>query len=101
MPSKPHQLGVKRTAREHENDGWKVRAEVGGWPQPPSIAGRRPDVLATKRGSRRVIEIETDANAHQGQHETFRRHAAQKTNTNTIFIGYIVDSAGRRIEQFE
>lgn len=99
MVSKAHQRGVKRTASEHENDGWNVRAEASGWTQPPTIAGRRPDVLATKRGSRRVIEVETDTHAHQGQHGTFRRHAAQKTNT--IFIGYIVDSAGRRIERFE
>ena len=99
MVSKAHQQGVKRTVREHDKEGWNVRAEVSGWPQPPTIAGRRPDVLATKRRSRRVIEIETDANAHQGQHETFHRHAAQKTNT--IFIGYVVDSAGRRIERFE
>lgn len=99
MPSEAHQLGVRRTARDHDNDGWNVRAEISEWPQPPTIAGRRPDVLATKRGSRRLIEIEVDANAHQRQHKTFRRHAAQKKNT--IFIGYVVDSAGRRIEKFD
>jgi hypothetical protein len=99
MPSRAHQKGVKRTAREHDNEGWNVRADLNGWSNPPVIAGRQPDVLATKRGSRRIIEIETEVNAHQDQHATFRRHAGQKTNT--VFIGYIVDSMGRRIEQFE
>jgi len=98
MPSRAHQRAVRRTARELEGDGWNVRADVGHWPNPPTIAGRQPDVVATKRGSRRIIEVETKTTAHQDQHETFRRHAGQKSNT--VFIGYVADSEGKRIDQF-
>lgn len=99
MPSRAHQKGVRTTAKKHDQKGWNVRADISGWPQPSVIAGRRPDVVATKRGSRRIIEIETSRNAHDDQHTSFRRHAAQKSNT--VFFGYVVDAAGRRIDQFD
>ena len=93
-----HDKGVERVARRHDNDGWNVRADVSGWPTPDTIAGRRPDVLATKTGSRRIIEVETDSTDDHRQHEKFRRHAGQKANT--VFIGLIVDTRGRRIGTF-
>jgi hypothetical protein len=99
MVSKAHQKGVRTTAKEHDRDGWNVKADIRGWPQPPTVAGRVPDVLATKRGSRRIIEIERNQGDHPRQHTSFRRHAGQKSNT--IFIGYVVDSAGRRVDQFK
>nr|RDZ30297.1 hypothetical protein DEQ67_14615 [Haloferax sp. Atlit-48N] len=98
MVSRAHQKGVNTTAEEHDRNGWNVKAALRGWTQPPTIAGHIPDVVATKRGSRRVIEIETSRNDQKRQHEAFRRHAGQKANT--VFIGYVVDSAGRRIDQF-
>lgn len=93
-----HDKGVERVADRLERDGWNVRADIAGWPQPRTIAGRRPDVIATKRGSRRIIEVETDRSDDHRQHEKFRRHQSQKANTK--FIGYVVDSIGRRRETF-
>lgn len=94
-----HDRAVERVADRHERDGWNVRADVSGWPTPGTVAGRRPDVVATKRGSRRIIEVETDRSDDHKQHAKFRRHAGQKSNTK--FLGMLVDSAGRRIDRFE
>lgn len=58
-----------------------MKADVSGWPQPPTVNGYRPDVYATKSGHTQIIEVETDRTDDQAQHTAFRRHAGQKTNT--------------------
>lgn len=94
-----HDKAVERIAREHSNDDWNVEADVAGWSTPDTIAGRRPDVIATKTGSRRIIEVETDRSDDTRQHQKFRRHAGQKANT--VFRGVVVDASGRRIDRFK
>jgi len=93
-----HDKAVERIAREHDQDGWRVRADIAGWSSPGTIAGRIPDVIATKTGSRRIIEVETDRSDDTRQHQKFRRHAGQKANT--VFYGVIVDARGRRTDTF-
>lgn len=93
-----HDKAVERIARRHDKDGWKVQADVAGWPTPDTIAGRRPDIIATKTGSRRIIEVETDPDDDRAQHEKFRRHAGQKANT--YFEVVVVDAAGRKRATF-
>jgi hypothetical protein len=97
--SEAHQKGVRKTAKNLKNDGWNVKAAATHWDQPPLVAGHRPDVYATKKGSRRIIEIETDGGDQPDQHEAFRRSAAQRTGT--VFYGYVVDAAGRRTTKFD
>lgn len=95
----PHDKGVQAEARELQREGWNVRADhLNGWSNPPKINGHYPDVYATKRGSRRIIEIETDASEDKAQHTAFRRHASQKQNT--IFYGRVVDRGGNRRRTF-
>lgn len=93
-----HDKGVRAEAKELEKKGWTVRADVSGWPTPRTVNGRRPDVIATKRGSGRIVEIETDADDDHNQHTAFRRHVGQKDNW--VFYGWIVDAAGRRRRRF-
>lgn len=90
---------MNRIAQKHSQEGWSVKADVSGWPQPETIVGRRPDEIATRRGSRRVIEVETDRSGDTRQHHKFRRHAGQTAITK--FYGYIADKAGRRQSRFE
>ena len=94
-----HDKGVRAEALELHRDGWNVRADLSGWSKPPLIGRHRPDVYATKRGHTRIVEIETNEQDDHDQHSTFRRHAGQKENT--IFYGWIVDAAGRRIKRFK
>lgn len=97
---KAHDTAVKRIADELDDD-WTVRADhVGDYPDPDTVGGggttrgRIPDIIATRRGSRRIVEVETDPDEDQAQHRVFKNHAAQKTNTRLII--WLVDSAGRR-----
>lgn len=94
-----HDKGVQAQARKLDQDGWEVHADVSGWPNPPTINGRIPDVYATKRGSRRIVEVETDPDEDQKQHETFRRHAGQKHNTRLDIV--VVDAGGREMYNIE
>ena len=54
-----------------------------GYEEPGEIAGYVPDIIATKRGHTKIVEVETPETwaSHQKQIEAFRRHAAQKPNT--------------------
>lgn len=97
---KAHDSGVLAETRELERKGWNVRADVSGhgYGRPPTVAGRIPDVYATKRGGTRIVEIETDPEEDHGQHAKFRRSAGQ---TGAKFYGRIVDAGGNRRTRFE
>lgn len=96
-----HDKGVKTIADEHSRNGWTVKADhVAGYTDPSTVGGggrtqgRVPDIVATKRGSTRIIEVETDSGDDQAQHRVFKNHTAQKANRRLII--WQVDSAGRR-----
>lgn len=96
-----HDKAVKRIADDLDSDGWDVKADdVRGYRDPSTIGGggttqgRVPDIYATKPGSVRIVEVETDPNDDQLQHRVFKNHASQKTNTRLII--WLVDSAGRK-----
>lgn len=93
-----HDRAVDELAARHEGDGWRVWADVDGWPTPPSVRGRRPDVLARDGGAVLVLEVETDPDADAAQHEKFRAEAAE--NPDCQFIGYIVDYEGEVTSRF-
>jgi len=54
-----------------------------GYEEPGEIAGYIPDIIATKRGHTKIVEVETPETraSHKKHIEAFRRHAAQKPNT--------------------
>lgn len=81
-----HDRTVKKEATKYKRKGWKVQADIHGYPKPPLIAGRRPDVRATKPGTTHILEVETPATMKRdkAQHTTFRRHAGQKPRTKFI-----------------
>lgn len=81
-----HDKRVASHARTLDRDGWNVRADVDGWPQPDTVNGRRPDIIATKSGATRIVEVETDPDDDQAQHTAFRRHEGQKPNTNFYIL---------------
>jgi hypothetical protein len=96
-----HDTAVKRIADEHDSDGWTVRADdVDGYKDPDTIGsggttqGRIPDIIATKRGSRRIIEVETDPSDDDLQHRVFKNHTRKKTNTRLII--WLVKSNGHK-----
>jgi hypothetical protein len=80
-----HDRKVKKIANQLRNQGWNVRADLPNYQKPDPIGkkNRIPDVEATKRGHRKIIEVETPGTEEKDkkQAETFRRHAGQKPNT--------------------
>ena len=54
-----HDRKVREIAKDYEARGYDVFADVGSYPQPPTIGGRRPDVVARKSGQETIVEVET------------------------------------------
>jgi hypothetical protein len=91
-----HDKGVQSWANRYKKDGWRVDADIAGWPAPALIGGRQPDVVAVKNGYAHIIEVETNRGDDHDQHATFRRHVGQKPRSKFILV--IVDRAGRTKE---
>lgn len=96
-----HDTAVKRIADDLDSKGWTVRADdIPGYKDPSTIGGggttqgRIPDIHATKTGSTRIIEVETDPDDDKAQHRVFRNHVAQMANRRLII--WLVDSSGRK-----
>lgn len=81
-----HDKEVKNTAAYYESRGYRVRADLPGAKQRPGmIEGRRPDVVASKKGDTVIIEVETKSSIKKdsSQQNTFKKHA--KVNKNIRF----------------
>jgi hypothetical protein len=80
-----HDQKVRQIERKLTGQGWKVKADLPGHDKPTPIGNSRrvPDIEATKRGHRKIIEVETPdtVDKDRKQQATFRRHAGQKPNT--------------------
>lgn len=78
-----HDKAVKVSADYYKGQGFKVKADISGYPTPKTIRGRRPDVVAYKGRQKVVIEVETPTSIKQDikQQEVFRKHATQSKNT--------------------
>jgi hypothetical protein len=80
-----HDTRVRRIAEKLERQGYDVQADVSGFPQPATIGGYQPDVIAKKPGERKVIEVETPdsvASARdQAQRQAFREAADRSKKT--------------------
>ena len=81
-----HDQKVRQEAEKLRRQGWNVKADLRGYDKPTPIGegGKVPDIEATKRGQRKLVEVETPdtVERHSKQQETFRRHAGQKPNTS-------------------
>ena len=54
-----HDRKVQQIARDYKARGYNVSADAAGYPQPPTIGGYIPDVVATKGGHQTIVEVET------------------------------------------
>lgn len=80
-----HSTKIKRLVKKLEKEGYKVRAAIPRHTRPTPIGkGKRiPDIEATKRGVRKIIEVETPSSLRKDREQlkTFTRHAAHKRRT--------------------
>lgn len=80
-----HDKKVRQITERLESENWKVKADIPGHSRPRPIGEDKkvPDIEASKAGHKKIVEVETPASLEQdkAQQSTFRRHAAQKSNT--------------------
>ena len=80
-----HDEKVASLARGYKNRGFKVKADLPGYPKPNPIGGtgRIPDIEATKPGTRHIVEVETENTviAHKDQQKSFRQSARRRRRT--------------------
>lgn len=81
-----HDRKVRELARQYKTEGYSVKADrVRGYEKPATIGvhKRRPDIEATRDGSRLIIEVETPGSlvSDKEQLKTFARHAIHKSAT--------------------
>jgi hypothetical protein len=96
----PREIGIEREADELVESGWCVRAGLDSFDQPSPFAGYDPDIYATRKGTARIVAVETDDDATD-RHDALSEAAEAR---NADFYVVRVDDSGRRVEyaqQFE
>lgn len=85
VTQRKHDRKVVSVAKKYERKGWKVRADLSGYQKPKPIGKSRriPDVVATRPGTRHIVEVETKGTikSHKRQRSTFRKSAAHRKRT--------------------
>ena len=80
-----HDNKVLSEAKKLDRQGFDVKADVSGFPQPNTLGGYRPDIIATKANQRKIIEVETqeskDSMRDKKQQQMFRQVAKRSKNT--------------------
>lgn len=93
-----HDAAVRREAQKLADQGFEVKADVTGFPQPDTVGGLRPDIDAKKGSERKIIEYETPASLKdpraEKQKEAFKEAADRSKNTK--FVQRVVRPKKRR-----
>ena len=80
-----HDAQVRQIAKKLRDGGYKVQADVRGFPQPDTIGGYRPDVVAKKGKQKKIVEVETQDSVNSArdkeQQKAFRQAANRSENT--------------------
>jgi len=73
-----HDEAVRRVAGGFKSQGWKVKADVPGYPAPETVYGKQVDVKATKGKKTRIVEVETKSSYDKdfSQRKAFQRWAS-------------------------
>ena len=87
-----HHRKVRELSRELKKDGYTVKADIRGYRRPRPIGKTRvrPDIVATKSGTTRIIEVETPNSLtrtrDKEQLKTFIRSAAHRKRTTLDIV---------------
>jgi len=80
-----HDSVVRNEANNLKKQGFSVKADIPGFPRPHTIRGYRPDIDASKREQRKILEVETqdskDGDRDKAQRKAFRDEANKKEDT--------------------
>jgi hypothetical protein len=83
-----HDRAIKKYAQHLDKNRYSVKADTTEldtqFPMPEIIHGKRPDILASKKGKKLVIEVETpnslDTKRAKEQRRRFQNWANRKSN---------------------
>jgi Holliday junction resolvase len=85
-----HNRKVQRLSRELKKEGYAVRADIRGYqrPRPIGKSKARPDIVAKKSGTTRIVEVETPKSLvrDKEQLKTFVRSAAHRKRTTLDIV---------------
>jgi len=85
-----HHRKVRELSRELKRDGYTVKADIRGYqrPRPIGKARVRPDIVATKSGTTRIVEVETPSSLTRDKEQlkTFIRSAAHRKRTTLDIV---------------
>jgi hypothetical protein len=87
-------IGIEREADELVESGWCVRATLAGFDRPVEFAGHSPDIHATRKGTTRIVAVET-ADGATDRHDALSEAAEAR---GADFYVVRVDDTGRRVE---
>jgi len=96
MAKSKHDQEVEKIARQLANQGWNVQADHTSKFDTPDDIGkdkRVPDIVATKKGCTKIIEVDSGPGETPDQESTFRRSASQRERTS---FGKIVLDPGKK-----
>lgn len=83
--SSKHDKEVRKIAKKLKREGWNVKADLKDYEKPSPIGEKKriPDIEATKRGSRRIYEVEGVTEDPQ-QIRSFQQSAKKRPRTRFI-----------------
>lgn len=78
-----HDNEIKRLAKYYQGQGYKIDADIKDFDKPNTIYGRRPDIIAKKKGKTVIVEVETidSLKKDQNQRQVFKRYTEKHKNT--------------------
>lgn len=90
----PREVGIEREADELVESGWCVQAALDRFDRPGPFAGYDPDIYATRKGTARIVAVETGDGATD-RHDALSEAADAR---DADFYVVRVDDSGRRVE---
>ena len=93
MESEPPEIvrykSINQRAKDWENEGFKVKANISGWDRPSSVEGLFPDLVGTRGDDIRVgcFEFEEDADIDTSRWDKLTGYYVKKKNASLrLFI---------------
>ena len=79
-----HDRKVRQIANKFKKQGYKVKADIPGYENPPDIGKNKhtPDIFAIRGGKTKIIEVDTPGTENNEQLSAFRKSAAQRNNAD-------------------
>lgn len=98
MESEPPEIlrytSINQRAKNWEAEGFKVKANIGGWGRPSSVEGLLPDLVGTRGDDVRVgcFEFGEDADIDASRCDKFADHYVKNKNASLRLFTVSKDS---------